>query len=182
MISWSYYFLGPLLLCALFLPALLGKRDAAETFLAANAIAFLTSFPMFAFLPAVGPWIGYNFRANPSQKAEEMAIYALHAGGSSATLAGIVVCPSFHVIWAVLSAWALWSIRPLRILTIPVAILAAVATLTTGWHYVSDVLAGLVIAGISQYFAMKFIARPASANAERRRVVFDEQILACSVT
>jgi hypothetical protein len=52
---------------------------------------------------------------------------------------GIVCFPSFHVIWAVLSGWSLWSIKPLRILG---AELASLVVVTTGWHYVCDVLAG----------------------------------------
>jgi membrane-associated phospholipid phosphatase len=60
--------------------------------------------------------------------------------------AGIICFPSFHVIWAILCAAALWGFRPLRI---PIALLSGtivVSTMTTGWHYFSDVLAGVVIA------------------------------------
>jgi membrane-associated phospholipid phosphatase len=63
--------------------------------------------------------------------------------------AGIVSFPSFHVIWAVLCARALWGFRYLRI---PVTVLSGMiilSTLTTGWRYLSDVIAGAIVAGVS---------------------------------
>jgi membrane-associated phospholipid phosphatase len=59
---------------------------------------------------------------------------------------GVVCFPSFHVIWAILGANALWCFKPLRI---PVAILSTLiilSTMTSGWHYFVDVLAGLLVA------------------------------------
>jgi membrane-associated phospholipid phosphatase len=62
----------------------------------------------------------------------------------------VLICfPSFHVIWAILFAQALWGFRYLRI---PVALLAGLiimSTLTTGWHYFVDVLAGILLASFA---------------------------------
>jgi hypothetical protein len=155
----GYYLLLPLLIGAMLLPALLGKRAAAEQFVVANAIAFLASFPLFAFLPSVGPWYGYHFPGSEIQKSTEATILALHSGVAKAATAGIITFPSFHVIWAVLSAWALWSIKPVRILAIAIAFLAVVSTVTTGWHYVADVIAGLMIAAASEVIAYQIIGK-----------------------
>jgi PAP2 superfamily len=150
----SYALLLPLLLLAIFLPALAGRRRrAAQEFLAANCIAFAIAVPLFVLFPAVGPWAVYHFPARPDQQQCENLLLALRTSGTFLAMpgqdAGIMCFPSFHVIWAVLSVRALWGFRRLRF---PVSILAgliSVSTMTTGWHYFVDVLGGLVVAEAS---------------------------------
>jgi len=144
----SYDVLYLLLPMAMFLPGILGKREAAEQFIVANAAAFLISFPIFTLMPAIGPWAGSEFAGNAAQKACEASIIALHSGSKTAAVVGVVSFPSFHVIWAVLSARALWPIRVLRIVGVAMAGLVVVSTVTTGWHYVVDVIAGLAMAAV----------------------------------
>jgi membrane-associated phospholipid phosphatase len=59
----------------------------------------------------------------------------------------------------VLSAWALWSIKPLRILAVIVAVLVVISTVTTGWHYLADVIAGLIISAASGLIANQIIGK-----------------------
>jgi hypothetical protein len=145
----SYPLLSLLLPVAVLLPAILGKREAAERFLLANTAAFIFSFPIFTLVPAVGPWAGYQFAGSQAQISCEAAIVALHNGSDTAAMASLVTFPSFHVIWAMLSACALWSIKPLRIPSTILASLIVISTVTSGWHYVADIIAGFMIVGIS---------------------------------
>lgn len=72
-------------------------------------------------------------------------------------LTGILCIPSFHVIWALLCAYSLWDVRPLRI---PAAIFSALlifSTLATGWHYLVDVIAGAFVALASIQLARAFV-------------------------
>lgn len=149
--NWSYGLLVPLLTVAAFLPAFMGRVKHAREFLVANMAAFTIGIPLFALLPAIGPWYYYHTAPTPEQLSCQLGMEALRlpAPYMSWHAAGIVCFPSFHVIWAILSAVALWTFRPLRI---PVGLLAGmivVSTLTTGWHYFADVLAGMAIAVIS---------------------------------
>lgn len=144
----SYPLLTYLIVSAALVPALAGKREAAQRFLIAVTISFLIAVPVFTLLPGIGPWVGYHFTASADQKVCEAAIMALRSGSESRPN-GIICFPSFHVIWAILSAVALWSIKPLRVPSSILAVLIVASTVTTGWHYVSDVLAGFVYAGIS---------------------------------
>ncbi len=152
----TYPLLIPLLAAAALLPPLFGKVKYAREFLISNLTAFAIGMPAFALLPAIGPWSYFHTAPNASQANCQAQLLALRLPGSftdSSAAAGLVCFPSFHVIWAVLCAAALWGFRPLRI---PVALLSGmivVSTLTTGWHYFTDVLAGLVIAGLSLAFA-----------------------------
>jgi len=145
----SYDVLYLLLPIAMFLPGILGKREAAEQFIVANAAAFLISFPIFTLMPAIGPWAGSEFAGNAAQQACEASIIALHGGSKTAAVVGVVSFPSFHVIWAVLSAWALWPVRVLRLVGVAMACLVVVSTVTTGWHYMADVIAGFAMSAVA---------------------------------
>lgn len=146
----SYGMVHPMLLCAIFLPVLLGRRVAAERFLLANAFAFVLALPCMVFLPAVGPWVAWNFTPNHAQILCAYGIHALREGPiSDSALFGATVClPSFHVFWALVSAYALQPFRLLRIPAIVLAGLIVISTMTTGWHYGVDVIAGVLLAAI----------------------------------
>jgi membrane-associated phospholipid phosphatase len=55
--------------------------------------------------------------------------------------------------WAILCARALWGFKPLRIPLAALSGMIILSTMTTGWHYFSDVLAGVLLAAVSIYFA-----------------------------
>ena len=145
----SYGLLLPLLVIAALVPGLTGKMKYAREFLLANLVAFAIGISAFALLPAVGPWYYYHTLPNSLQAVCQSGLLSLRLPGPFVPLsqgAGFICFPSFHVIWAILCAAALWGFRSLRI---PIALLSGtivVSTMTTGWHYFSDVLAGVVVA------------------------------------
>ena len=157
----AYNLLKPLLLIAALVPGLGGKRESAREFLMANLVAFAIAIPLFALLPGIGPWDYYHLVPNSHQVLCQSEILNVRLPGIyiyNWQEAHIVCFPSFHVIWALLSVRALWVFRTLRI---PVSVLAAlviVSTMTTGWHYFSDVLGGIVIAGIAILTANRLTA------------------------
>ncbi len=157
----SYALLLPMLLTAIFLPALAGKRKEAQEFIAANGIAFAIAVPLFAVFPAVGPWVVYHFAARIDQQQCESLLFALRTSGTFLAMPGqdtaIMCFPSFHVVWAVLSARTLWGFRSLRIPVSALAALILISTMTTGWHYFVDVLGGLVVAVVSILLARSYL-------------------------
>ncbi|WP_348262189.1 phosphatase PAP2 family protein [Telmatobacter sp. DSM 110680] len=151
LLTFSYYWmLHPLLLSAIFLPACTGKRRAAQQFVLANAFAFVLALPFMLLLPAIGPWVAWHFAPNPVQLACESSIHSLRLGviSSRDSFGGIICFPSFHVFWAVISAHALQQFRFLRYPAILVAGLITLSTMSTGWHYGVDVIAGLFLAAV----------------------------------
>ncbi len=84
----SYALLLPLLLLAICLPALAGRRKAAQEFLAANCIAFAIAIPLFVLFPAVGPWAIYHFPARPDQRQCESLLLALRSSGTFLAMPG----------------------------------------------------------------------------------------------
>ena len=151
-INASYPTLLPLLVIACLVPPLTGKVQEARVFLLANLIAYAIGLPLFAMLPAIGPWSFYHLvpptgqaiTADLLREVRLLGPYYTHDQG-----AGIICFPSFHVIWAMLSAKALWGFRLLRIPLALITVLIILSTVTTGWHYFCDVIAGVVIAVIS---------------------------------
>jgi len=146
-VSRSYPYLFPMLLVAFLLPALTGKIKQAQEFITGNLLAFAIGMPLFALFPAVGPWYGYHFPANPGQAACQQSLLLLRTPGPySLRPFGVVCFPSFHVVWAILCVYALWCFKPLRIPVVVLALLIVLSTLTTAWHYFTDVLAGILVA------------------------------------
>lgn len=153
LITSTYPLIIPIINLAALVPQLLGKAKYAREFLLSNLIAFAIGLPLFALVPAIGPWVYFHFAPTRSQALCGIQLLGLRHPGPFFTYlsdAGGLVCfPSFHVIWAILCANAFWGFRPLRI---PVAVLSALiiaSTLTSGWHYFTDVIAGVLIAGVS---------------------------------
>lgn len=161
----SYGLLVPMLLAAVLLPAMAGKLHASQTFLAANLIAFAVAVPIFALVPAIGPWSYYHLAATLEQEQCQALLLGLRSLGPytvDGQGAGIVCFPSFHVVWAILSAQALSAIRPLRIASMVLAGMVVVSTMTTGWHYFSDVLGGVALAAFSIWAAEELLSRQAN--------------------
>jgi hypothetical protein len=147
-INKTYNLLIPLMPLALFAPALAGQWKEARAYVTSNVAAFAIGVPLFWLFPAVGPWYAYNIPPNIQQLHCQSSLLLLRSAPSPfvASASGVVCFPSFHVIWAVLCWRALWGFRPLRV---PVSILCTtiiLSTMTTGWHYFTDVLGGLIVA------------------------------------
>jgi len=155
LLAHCYGLLAPMMLAAFLLPALLGKRRAAERFVLGNAFGFVLALPCILLLPAVGPWVAWHFPPAPVQHNWELGLRAVRDGNFAAdtSLIASVCLPSFHAFWAVLSAQALSAFRWMRLPAIALAALVAVSTLTTGWHYGVDVIAGLLLAAIAMTLA-----------------------------
>lgn len=156
LINGSYPWLLPLLAVAAFVPALTGQMKRAREFVLANLVAFAIGVPLFALFPAIGPWYYYHLIPNPAQAACWAQLHALRFPGPyifQEQAAGVVCFPSFHVVWAILCAAALWGVRPLRIPIALLSMLIIASTVTTGWHYFTDLLGGFALAALSMAIA-----------------------------
>lgn len=176
----SYGALFPLMVLGVLLPAVRYRFQAVKELIVATSFATLIGAVLFGFIPAIGPWSVYGYAPSTAQLRCQDLLLGLRAGGRHVidlNESGIVCFPSFHTLLAMLSCVALWSIKPLRI---PAAVLAScvvLATLTTGWHYLADVIGGLLLTGLSIAAARGFTAleqrieegRPKTARRLERR-------------
>ena len=138
---------------AIMLPPLCGQMGRAKEYVIAVLASVLITFPLFAVFQAEGPWGFYGYAPSADQQKYADAFSALKTGQwvelSFCHTEGLITFPSFHTILAVLAAFALWPIRCVRWPAALLAGLIVASTVTTGWHYVSDVVAGLVIAAVA---------------------------------
>ena len=159
--SLSYSALFPLMVLAAILPAVRYRFQAVKELIVATSFATIVGAVLFRFVPAIGPWSVHGYAPSTAQLRCQDLLLSLRSNTTHVldlNESGIVCFPSFHTLLAVVSCVALWSIKPLRI---PAAVLAScvvLSTLTTGWHYLVDVIGGLLLAILSIAVARGFTA------------------------
>jgi membrane-associated phospholipid phosphatase len=160
----AYYSLPELVLAALFVPIFAGKAHVSRRALASMILGALITQALFLIWPAVGPWTTEPITAQPDQAAITRYLALLQSGHPMKidwTCGAIISFPSFHVVLAVLSALSLAKTFPrLRWFAFAIAAVICISTLTTGWHYVSDVLGGLIVSFAAISLADLITARP----------------------
>jgi PAP2 superfamily protein len=152
-ISW------PILLNVVVL-SLAGRYLQTGKFVLAFLIALLATTCVTVFVPAIGaygvagvlPSDYSNFE--PQGYLDTMRDVPLLRDGNLRALdlfqlGGVVTFPSFHAAAAVLYAWALWPIRWIRWLALLPNAAMLVATPIGGGHFLADVIAGVIVAGLS---------------------------------
>lgn len=168
-LEFSYDLLLPLIVVGLVLPAVRYRWTAAKELIVGTSFATVAGSVLFAFLPAVGPWAIYGFAPSPTQQSCQALLMnlrsrQLHVLNPNDT--GIICFPSFHVLLALLSCVALFSIKPLRIPAAVVTASIVISTMTTGWHYTVDVVGGAALA-LASIWVAKLYTR-AEALAQKR--------------
>ncbi len=153
----SYDSLRLVSIAALMVPPLAGRTQLAKELLVALAVSVTITLLMYWGLQAVGPWVVLDIKATAPQEALSRAYRLLKAPGAYpvdvALPDPLIAFPSWHVILAVLSAMTLARVRVRgRALIAPFALLwgasVVISTLATGWHYLVDVLGGLLVSAV----------------------------------
>ncbi|NOX59544.1 MAG: phosphatase PAP2 family protein [Planctomycetes bacterium] len=134
----------------LFLLSLKRDRVSLNRFVIGFMLCEPALLVFFALMPAAGPFDYYAYDATPMQGLYLGQLEALRGAGPLhvAVPTGLVTFPSFHTTWAILLACALWRHKGWFAFGIVVNALIVLATLTTGWHYLSDLLGGIILAGV----------------------------------
>lgn len=173
----SHVYTSLLLQLTILVAALLtiGRVARAQAFCLAWVLTLAATVAVFPLMPALGGYLHFGVaRANThvlvTAAWHHVEILApARAGTLSAltgdTLGGIVTFPSFHAAAAALLAWGFWGVPVLRWPALAVNLAMVAATPVIGGHYLVDVLAGLVIAGLALCVAARLVraATPSSA-------------------
>jgi hypothetical protein len=135
---------------------------------AAVSVAGGVGLVVFWLAPAIGPWshygyAAYGYSAPPLEAAFLAEFLALREGRLTAIDAaqGLITIPSFHVVFAVLFAWAFR--RERWVYPVAVALNAGViaATFPVGWHYLTDLAGGGVLAACAIAVVRRIQQEPA---------------------
>lgn len=154
----SLYLQLPLLLPFL---AILKEKKSVNYFLVAIVISTIIGGMMYYFFPTGGPASVLHSRHFITEEhATYTKFFAVHhhiplshykMGLMSA--GGLIAFPSFHVVWAVLLSYLCinrkWLFYPVALLNL----VMIASTLLLGWHYLIDVIAGVLLAWVSLYGA-----------------------------
>jgi hypothetical protein len=130
-------------------------RARMRTFLYAFVYSFIAGGLFYYFFPSSGPGSVYASPYFPYvQRLTWSKFFWVHHSLPVPTMmGGMIAFPSFHVAWSAMLVYAalpggrrfFWSVAALNALVIA-------STLVLGWHYLVDVPAGLLLAGLSLHF------------------------------
>ncbi|HZR37162.1 MAG TPA: phosphatase PAP2 family protein [Nevskia sp.] len=146
----AYFSLGPQLILLLLLLSPLGHADRARELYLGFVISSLAVIVLGALLPAAGAFVEYR-TPEAQHRLYVLQYLALRDGSLRAIdlgqVQGLVQFPSFHAALAVLCCHAVRGLRGLFPLSLVLNLLVIAATPSVGGHHLTDVLAGLLLAG-----------------------------------
>ncbi|WP_253717669.1 phosphatase PAP2 family protein [Sphingomonas sp. AP4-R1] len=148
-------FLTPAILLGYF--AITGRQAEARRFILSFWLAAVLTLALFSLMPAQGPlaflWRGpvpympisalYQAELIPALRLHEL--HSIDPG----QLRGLVCAPSFHAASAALYIAAAWIARPLRWPLIALNGAMLLATPVEGTHYLTDLIAGVLVAMVA---------------------------------
>lgn len=139
-----------------FLPVMiifLGRFNLIRDYYFLLLFTTLIGFCIYYFFPTMAPASIIN---SPLFSNEEIAtglkfLQIHHHQLATTNEGGLIAMPSFHTIWALLCVYLLkeWTIACLLLLCINLLLISSCVLL--GWHYCSDVVAGIILLAVAFY-------------------------------
>lgn len=157
----AYHTSGPQVALAVIVLGAAGRFGRLWAYVRLFAVTLLLTIAVSSLLPAAGAYAHYGrdlageggfATVGGTWHLDHLAMLR-GAGGEVAfqDIRGLATFPSFHVCLAVLTAWALHSVRWIGPAALALNALVIVATVTAGGHYLPDLAAGgaLAVAAIA---------------------------------
>ena len=152
-LQWAYNSLLYQTPVVLLLIGLAGSQRNLEAFVLQFMIAAWITILIFMWAPALGPFSSYGYPTNAAQDRYLAHLESLRDGSRTVVswrnAEGLITIPSFHTTWAILLALAFRDWKWLLPAAIVLNTCVVISTLTSGWHYATDVLAGGAVAAVS---------------------------------
>jgi hypothetical protein len=156
-----------------------GRRAESRLFVATFWVAVVITLSLFPLFPAAGPfsrlWRGSVPYMPLSALYQDQVIQALRQHAIQTIdlgeLHGLVCAPSFHAASAVIYIATSLRVKGLRWPLITLNVLMVLATPIEGTHYLVDLLAGGVVAGIALWLTPRLIYRTRNMSMSRLPVI-----------
>jgi membrane-associated phospholipid phosphatase len=162
-----------LLICAVSL--LVQRMDRLQAYVATFAIAVTATAFIASFVPAANALIYVDkvptdLSTLPGGGHSYFpTLEALRAGALRTinfnSLEGLISFPSFHTANAILLIWALWPLRILRFVILPLNLLMIASTPLAGAHYFVDLIGGAVTAFGAIFVTTWLVRSPSTASS-----------------
>ena len=150
-----YYGIGGVMGAAILFLCLSGDRKTAFQMCGAILTAYYLSLVVFLALPAQGPFIAaglppqmFTAGVQRASLANALALYH-HSGWMTPSLGYYVAFPSLHIAQPLIAAWFLRRWRRVSLIVFSYCAVLAPAIVILQWHYIVDILGGLVVAGLA---------------------------------
>ncbi|MCB1827342.1 MAG: phosphatase PAP2 family protein [Coxiellaceae bacterium] len=151
----AYHSLDYLLILMPFVFAFFIEKRSVRIFYLANIIATFFTYNIYYYFPTTEPAhvaMGSNFLQAQYDIIAQW--YQIHGHLKNTIHIGdLIAFPSFHVIWSCL---LIYLTKNRKWIFYPMLVWGAVimtSTVALGWHFLTDVMGGLAIAGIAIYLA-----------------------------
>jgi hypothetical protein len=148
-------------------------------FVTAAMLGLVVTIAIFPFAPAASPIVIHQLSdPNLGSIADFWPIMSELRNGSVRTIdlqhaVGMVSFPSYHMVAALLIAWAAWGSRWLRWPVAATCVAMAIAIPVNGDHYLIDVIAGAIL-GIAVIPIARRLVDPAPSDARPERPAFND--------
>ena len=150
-----------------------GEREQLDAFMLRLMVSSTVAALIFIVFPAVGPFEVYGYTPDEGQMRYLTHFLQLRSGERLTVTAkepeGLITFPSFHTTWAILLALAFRHRPILFVIGVILNLAVIVSTLTSGWHYLSDVLAGVLVAVVTILMTNWLDGRLGDQLKERQR-------------
>jgi hypothetical protein len=170
MLVLAYESMAPQFLLVLVLFPWLGKQRFASELCSAAMVALLITIPVSGAIPALGPWVYYEVGIKEATWLPD--VLALRDGTMTMLgeheFSGIICCPSFHTALAILFVHAARWDRRLLLIVGALNGLLLLSVPSVGSHYLVDLIAGLLVAGIAIAVAGRVEGRAAAVPITRQ--------------
>ena len=159
LVSSCYDLLLPTMMVCLLTSTFLGHGRFVRQFVLALIISATIGFMLFYSFPAQGFFELYGITPDGYQIFYRDTIRSVWTSQQFEIdvgyRAGLIYFPSFHTILALLTLLVARSIFALLLIASIIAALIILSTLTTGSHYFCDIPAGIAVAALSCYLAVR---------------------------
>jgi len=137
----------------------LGEKETVQHFFVMICLGFLMACLIYYFLPTAAPVSVFkNVSFLPQEHFTSTKYFEIHHYlPLTVHDSSLIAFPSMHVVWAMALLYLVhrhfWLFYPLLILNS----LVILATMFLGWHYLTDVIAGMLVMAISAYLGRELL-------------------------
>lgn len=127
------------------------KTDDVHEYYFLLLISTIIGFTFYYFYPTTAPAsIIESSYFSEAQKATGIKFFQIHQQQTPTTMeGGLIALPSFHTIWAWFCLYLLRGFPSIFSVMLPINVLLMASCVLLGWHYLIDILGGLIVIFLS---------------------------------